>query len=120
MNQDQPSPDRKAIMQLIAGVVIESQADYYDRIKAGQDAVGDGTGIVTRATDAILGMLDERTRATNIRQIENWRDWIKLRKDLQWLVREMDEAIAALKDATQTNANGVWLDALSKGANHAE
>lgn len=58
INRDVPKkPDRKAIMQLIAGVVIESQADYYDRIKAGEDTVGDGTGIVARATDAILAML---------------------------------------------------------------
>jgi hypothetical protein len=62
-----------------------------------------------RATDAILAMLDERTRATNVRQIENWRDWIERREDLQWLVKDMNEAIAALKDAAQTDANGIWL-----------
>jgi DNA phosphorothioation-dependent restriction protein DptG len=107
MNQDQPSPDRAAVEKIIRKI------DVYDDTSVPDEEV-------TKATDAILGMLEEHTRATNIRQIENWRDWLKPREDLQWLVKDMDEAIAALKDATQTDANGVWLAALSKGADKDE
>ena len=50
----------------------------------------------------------KQVRQTNISQIENWRDYIKPRKDLAWLVKEMDEAIVLLKDEEATDENGVY------------
>jgi methionine synthase II (cobalamin-independent) len=117
VNQDQPSPDRAVMWPMLekwalAYYMEDHVVGYQQQYKAAKD--------LEEATDAILAMLDERTRATNIRQIENWRDWIERREDLQWLVKDMNEAIAALKDATQTDANGIWLGALSKGADKDE
>lgn len=68
------------------------------------------TKSVNQALDSIEEVMKESTRQTNIRQIENWRDWINPNLELQWLVEEMDSAIESLRDATQTDENGTWLE----------